>query len=268
LDYQRVLLYWRDWTLDMKREVSMKLIDSLYTTPKFTVPKDDIVKFFEQLKTRLAKRVQDASKITATEWNEASEGQREDWVMAAMKKHKLFNIDSTFKPAMKSAADDYYVLLEEMETEKQSVCASFIAGITNYTTIFAHHMAMLEGTWTVTGIHVDMAREILYDLYKNLIHWLEDKVKVGASAKQSRELFKSWKEAYKRCEVYDFEDHRGRNWVRKKSLLDTFGNIQGLSSYATTTSKFNQVFDKFETTKSKNKVFVRMKPDAGEKVIG
>ena len=125
-------------------------------------------------------------------------------------------------------------------------------------------MAMLEGVWTVTGVHVDMAREILYDLYKNLIHWLEDKVKVGASARETKELFKAWKEAYKRCEVYDFEDHRGRNWVHKKVLLDVFGNIRGLSSKATTNSKFNEVSDKFETTKSGGKVYVRMKTDITE----
>lgn len=262
--FQRVLLYWRHWTLDMKKNITMELIDSIYNDPKFTIPYDDVVEFFVQLQSRLAKRAQDANSLSPAEWNDASEGQREDWVMAAMRKKKLFNIDGTFKPALKAAADDYYALLEDMETQKQSVCASFIAGINNYTNIFAHHMAMLEGVWTVTGVHVDMAREILYDLYKNLIHWLEDKVKVGASARETKELFKAWKEAYKRCEVYDFEDHRGRNWIRKKTLLDVFGNIRGLSSKATTTSKFNEVSDKFETTKSKNKVFVRMKTDITE----
>ena len=254
----------------MKRDITFELIDSIYNDPKFTVPYDDVVGFFKDLQKRLAKRVQEVVPEidgNVLVWQDATDDQREQWVMKAMRKKKIFNIDATFKPALKAAALEYYELLENMEPQKQSVCASFIAGINNYNNVLAHHMAMIEGVWTVTGVHVDMAKEILYELYKNLIHWLEDKVKVGASAAESRKLFKAWKEAYKRCEVYDFEDHRGRDWVHKKILLDAFGSIQGLSSRSVVNTKFNQVADKFETTKSVGKVYVRMKPDALEKVI-
>ena len=124
--------------------------------------------------------------------------QREEWIM--LLKKKLFTISPSFKPAMKAAVEEYYSLIDDMDVTKQSICASFVMGLQNYTTVLAHHMAMLEETWVVTDKHVDMAKEILYDLYRNLLDWLESKVKVGQSAGEKRKLEGSWKEAFKRCE--------------------------------------------------------------------
>jgi hypothetical protein len=74
-----------------------------------------------------------------------------------------------------------------MGPEKQGICASFIMGLQNYTNVLAHHMAMVEGVWTVTGDHVDMAKEILFDLYQNLIQWLESEVKVGSGGSEKED---------------------------------------------------------------------------------
>ena len=149
-----------------------------------------------------------------------------------------------------------------MDVTKQSICASFVMGLQNYTTVLAHHMAMLEETWVVTDKHVDMAKEILYDLYRNLLDWLESKVKVGQSAGEKRKLEGSWKEAFKRCEKFDFDDHRSRGWAKKQDLFSTFGNIHNLSSKSNINNKYNQAGHMFDETTDKHRKFVRLKKSA------
>lgn len=269
--FQRVLLYWRDWTLDMKKDVAYQLADNVHSTPKFTMKYDDIVQYFVDLDKRLKKRVCDINDISPIEWDTANGEndddnavcqQREEWTMNAMK--KMFTISADYRPALKSAIDEYYSLIEDMDPKKQGVCASFIMGLQNYTNIIAHHMAMLEGTWVVTGIHVDMAKEILYDLYLNLIHWLESKVKVGTSAAETKKEEKAWREAFKRCEVFDFDDHRGRGWVKKKALYEIFGSIQNLSSETSIRERFKRSEHMFDASRDGNRQYVRIKPSARE----
>lgn len=275
--FQRVLLYWRDWTLDMKKEVAYELIDSIHEKPKFTMKYDEIVEHFKDVDKRLEtriKRLLNENNVPEYEgessWDEAEPdysiatlSQREQWIMAI--KDKLFTLGGGFKPAMKEAVDEYYQLIEDMDPKKQSVCASFIMGLQNYTTILAHHMAIMEGVWVVDAKHVDMAKEILYDLYKNLIDWLEIKVKVGQSAADKRKADNAWKEAFKRCEIFDFDDHRGRGWVKKQELFTIFGNIQNLSSKSAINQRFNASSQLFDSARDKHRIFVRLKKSAGDK---
>ena len=267
--FQRVLLYWRDWTKEMKREVGFRLVDNIHSRPEFTVSKADVIDYFIDLEKRLKKRVCDINNISVTEWNEHNaygtdpiSEQQEEWTLSAM--DDMFSISADFKPAMKGAIMEYYALTDGMDPRKESVCTSFIIGLQNYTTIIAHHMAMLEGTWTVTGIHVDMAKEILYDLFKNLIYWLESKVKIGESSKQIAKMRKGWIEAFKRCEVIDFDDHRGRGWVKKSALFDIYGSINNLSSKAGINTYFNRCEELFDKTKKGVIVYVRLKSSAKE----
>jgi len=255
----------------MKKEVAYELIDSIHEKPKFTMKYDDIVDHFVSVRRRLEKRIKrllSENNISGYEgessWDEAEPdysigilSQREQWVMAV--KDKLFTLGPGFKPAMKEAVDEYYQLIEGMDPKKQSVCASFIMGLQNYTTILAHHMAMLEDKWVVTATHVDMAKEILYDLYKNLIDWLETKVKVGQSAADKRKAENAWREAFKRCEVFDFDDHRGRGWVKKSEMFTVFGNIQNLSSHSAINQRFNASGSLFDSARDKHRIFVRLK---------
>jgi len=310
--FQRVLLYWRDWTIEMKKEVAYELIDSIHEEPKFTMQYDDVVNHFKKLDKRLkdrvikllteghndvftpktdeqikeAKKEFDNDKANASEedkckfaefvapstWDDAHPDytsatltQREEWIM--LLKKKLFTIDSSFKPAMKSAVEEYYALIEDMDATKQGICASFVMGLQNYTNVFAHHMAMLEETWVVTGKHVDMAKEILYDLYRNLLDWLESKVKVGQSAGEKRKLEGAWKEAFKRCEIFDFDDHRSRGWAKKQELFSVFGNMQNLSSKTAINTRFNQLSKLFDSTRDKHRKFVRLKKSVDDKNV-
>ena len=96
-----------------------------------------------------------------------NEDDQEQVVMTLM--HRMFTPDEAYIPALMQAIDEYYAVVEKMSPDKQGICSSFIMGLQNYTNILAHHFAMIEGSWIVTGDHVDMAKEILYDLYQNLI---------------------------------------------------------------------------------------------------
>ena len=269
--FQRVLLYWRDWTIEMKKDVAYKLADNVHSRPKFTMKYDDIVQYFVDLDKRLKKRVCELNGISVVEWDAANGEhnndaavcqEREQWTMNVI--GDMFTVSADYRPALKAAIDEYYGLIEFMDPKKQGVCASFIMGLQNYTNVIAHHMAMLEGTWVVTGIHVDMAKEILYDLYMNLIHWLESKVKVGTSAAETKKSERAWREAFKRCEVFDFDDHRGRGWAKKKAIYEIFGSIQNLSSETSIRERFKRSQEMFDETRDGNRMYVRIKASARE----
>lgn len=255
--FQRVLVYWRHWTLEMKRNIAHELADAVHNEPDFEISYDEVVEFFNNLMISLKQRVCEINGISITEWNDSVRELQEAWAVNAMP--HLFEIDSTYKSALHQAIDDYYDLVENMDPKKQGVCASFIMGLQNYTNILAHHMAMIEGVWVVTGDHIDMAKEILYDLYHNLIDWLESEVKVGMAGAAKRKLQSSWKGSYWRCEQFDFNDNRGPGWVKKATLMEMFGKAENLSSKAGINNKYNETgSEMFEETREGKSKYVRL----------
>mgnify|MGYP003137354402 FL=1 len=265
--FQRVLLYWRNWTLDMKRKVAHDLAMSVHNQPSFTVSYDEVVEYFKDLEKRLTDKICKLNGISHLEWLDAEEEMREEYTMNA--KNDMFKIDGSYIPALIEAIDDYYDLVENMDPKKQGVCASFIMGLQNYTNIIAHHMAMLEGVWVVTGKHIDMAKEILYDLYHNLIHWLESEVKVGMKAAEMRTLEKAWREAFQRTEQVQFDDNRGAGWVSKTDLLDNFGRLQNLNSNNAVLDRYRKAAEKMmDNTAEGRRKFVRLKPEYMSKYSG
>jgi hypothetical protein len=268
--FQRVLVYWRHWTLEMKREVAHELAAAVHKKPSFTISYENITDYFKELQTRLVERCCKLNGIGTTDWDEAGLAskaedeavckQQEDWTMAVMR--EMFTIDDSYIPALIQAIDEYYNIVENMDPKKQGVCASFIMGLQNYTNVIAHHMAMIEGVWVVTGQHIDMAKEILFDLYQNLIHWLESEVKVGMQAAEARQVEKTWKDVYYRTEQFDFDGHRGANWVRKTEMLTNFGTAQNLTSPTSINNRFTQVGSKmFEPTKEGRHKYLRLKDE-------
>lgn len=258
--FQRVLTYWRNWTLEMKRAIAHELAAAVHNRPEFTVSFDEVAAHFSGLQTKLRDRILKLTGLSHLEWTEMAEDDQETVVMGVM--DSMFTIDNSYIPALVAAIDEYYGLIEVMDPEKQGVCASFIMGLQNYTSVIAHHMAMIEGTWVVRGDHIDMAKEILYDLYQNLIHWLESEVKVGIGNKEKKVVQSHWKEAYQRSEKFDFDDHRGTNWVKKSELKDVFKEVSDFSSMTTINSKYNEYAVKlFEETREGVRIFCRLRPD-------
>jgi hypothetical protein len=80
---------------------------------------------------------------------------------------------------------------------------------------------MMDDTWVVTGDHLDMAKDILYDLFKNLIQWLEGEVEVGAKKMEKENHRKDWLEAYNNISPVEL-DKRGEGWRKKSAVLKQF----------------------------------------------
>ena len=258
--FQRVLTYWRHWTLDMKRTINHELAEAVHNKPEFEVPFDDVVDFFKETQKRLKRRVQELADIPPMEWDDMREDDQEAVVMSLM--HRMFTVDESYIPALMSAIDEYYSIVEPLGPDKQGICSSFIMGLQNYTNVLAHHMAMVEGVWVVTGDHIDMAREILFDLYGNLIQWLESEINIGAGNAEKKKMQGLWRKAFNQCEVFDFDDTRGQGWAKKKDMLSTFGRLANYASRGTINSKFNEYAGPmFQDTREGVGIYVRLRAE-------
>ena len=130
----------------------------------------------------------------------------------------------------------------------------------NYTVIFATHMAMMDETWEVNGDHVDMATEILYDLFKNLIQWLEGEVEIGPKVAERATQRNKWIVAFQQVEPVEL-GNRGDGWRKKGSIMSTYMTQNGV----TRGTAFNH-FSKwakniFDTAKDGKVVYLRLKEE-------
>ena len=71
-----------------------------------------------------------------------------------------------------------------------------------------------------------------------------------------------WKDAYNRCERFDFDDHRGVNWVKKAEMYKGFGNLANLSSKGSVNGKYNDYGSKmFKETREGVSKYVKLRDD-------
>ena len=274
--FQRVLLFWRNWTMDMLKGISEeRAILPWGESSEATMELTDIVEYFKELQGALTSRVLSfpyegeascgfsggdlkGTKLDILQWEELDRSEQEKHVQRIAR--KLFTKDETFNGSMLDAVDAYYSMVRGMDPKLGEVVASFIPGVVNYTIILSTHLAMVEGVWKVTGDHVHMATEILYDLFQNLILWLEEEVEVGAKAGERRSREAAWKEGFAKCEKYDLDDRRGDGWVRKSQLLEKYGQAQNLSRNSCFTH-FERGGYMFNVTREGPSIYVRLKED-------
>jgi hypothetical protein len=172
---------------------------------------------------------------------------------------EMFTADeNTFYPALYDSVDDYYSLLDNLNPSILEVVSSFIPAMENNTVVFATHMAMLEGTWVVSGNHVDYAKDILYDIFKNLILWLEDEVDIGPKMQVKSSNRNKWLKSYDSIQTIELS-HRGEGWRAKTKMMKSY-EIQNDCSPG---SAYNN-YDKwgrpmFDEAKDGRVVFVRLK---------
>jgi len=172
---------------------------------------------------------------------------------------KMFTADeNTFYPALLDAIDDYYTLLNGLNPNILEVVSSFIPAMENNTLIFATHIAMLDESWVVTGEHVDMAKDILYDIFRNLILWLEDEVEIGPKVQEKANNKSKWVNAYNAVDGVEL-GNRGDGWRSKTKVIRSYEQQNTVSQG----SAYNN-FDKwarsmFDTTKDGRVVFIRLK---------
>lgn len=256
--FQRVLLYWSHWDLGRRMNVSQLRAESAYKAiPKLSVDYSDITDYFKELEVKLRNRVLNLTETSFVEWDAMERSEQEDLLNSCM--IEAFQADdSTFYPAMYDAIEDYYSLLTGLNPAITNVVASFIPAMENNTVIFATHMAMLDDSWVVTGEHVDMAKDILYDLFKNLILWLEDEVEIGPRVAEKAAQKGKWATAYHQVPGVEL-GNKGDGWRKKTTMLKIY-STQNDCSRGSAYNNFDRWGESlFETTKDGRIVFVRMK---------
>ena len=170
----------------------------------------------------------------------------------------MFSADESFYAATLDLVEDYYALLEELSFTISDVVASFIPAMENYSVILATHIAMMENTWVITGAHLDMAKDILYDLFKNLIQWLEGEVEIGAKKALKAVHRKDWIEAFNMIAPIEL-DKKGEGWRKKAAVVKQYMANQDITR-ATAWSHFGKWAGTFfEGTKDGATVYIRMK---------
>jgi hypothetical protein len=261
--FQRVLLYWGEWDTAKRQDVSIKRMSSAFKKlPKMAVDYKEITDYFNNLQKNLRDRALNLSETTFIEWDGMDREEQEEILQSVM--HEMFTADETFYAACYDAIDDYYDLLNGLAPGIGEVVASFMPAVENYTVIFATHMAMIEGVWTVTGEHVDMAKDILYDLTRNLILWLEDEVEVGFKKTEVAEYRNKFTLSFQNTDKYDFEDSRGNGWARKEAMLKVYEERANVTRGTAWNHFTKYAKDMFDTTKSGKLVFLKLKKDKNE----
>jgi hypothetical protein len=263
--FQRVLLFWREWPRAQRRSVEeQRIVLDWEHSEKAEVSKEELVDYFLEVDSRLKARLLKLCDMSVSEWDafdpETMDGQesREDLTQQVM--GTMFGKSDDYDAARIVANDAYFEVLEHMDPMLATTVESFIVGLNNYTKIFSVHLAILDNSWIVTGDHVFMAHEIIYDMYKNLIMWLEEEVAIGAKVAQKRAKEKSWQTVYGRSEKFDFDDKRGAGWVRKAEMLSHYGKEHNLSRNAQW-SHFTKNENMFKVTREGAAVYCRLKEE-------
>ena len=227
---------------------------------------DDIALHFSGIAERTRQRLLLMSNTTDEEWDALSPAGKEEIARACM--HEMFTIDPSFEPQILASVDEYYTLVRGMEKHLSDVVCSFIPNILNYTVLFATHLALMrvmrddiphDGEWKVTGDDVEVATEMLYDIYEQLVLWLESEVEVGAKAAEKVARRDEWNNAFKACKASEIEG-RGDGWVLKNDMFDRYANQLGKSK-PTVYKRFKDVEGLFNTYRVGNSVYVRFKEE-------
>ena len=265
--FQRVLLLYRPWSDDMRQRVSERRMDGVFQDKLGDVMSvQDIADHFIRLREKTEARVLHLADLTHNEWEAYPPEAKEEIARAVM--HDMFTIDSSFKPQLLASVDEYYTLVRGMDKHLSDVVCSFIPNILNYTILFATHLACMrvmrdgigfDKEWLVTGNDVEAATEILYDIYEQLVLWLESEVEVGTKAAQKVARREEWKKAYDVCKKVEVEG-RGDGWVRKNEMFDRYGSQLGLSR-PSIYKRFSETGDLFRSAKVGTTAYVKMKEE-------
>jgi len=253
--FQRVLLYWSHWDMDMRQEVSNKRLGTFLKKSKhLDLTRDDIVDYFKTTEKRVRDRLLNLSETTWTEWCEMGREGQEDIAQQYM--WDMFTAGPNYSTALYQASDEIFERLKNMDASMSEIVASFTPAIENYLGIFSVHFAVLDEQWEVSDKHVDMSKEILLDLFDNMISWLEDSVEIGGNKAKESKIIDELVHAYSSCTEYELEGH-GDGWRRKSAMINQYTNITGVSK-STADRHFKDYKTKlFKSRKSGKRVFLK-----------
>lgn len=226
--FQRVLLYWSHWDMKRRQNVSEKRASmALKKVAPLRVKYDDIVDYFTTLDKKLKNRVLEITESSVLEWDTKSREEQEELLQDTME--SMFSgCPNSFLPSLLNSIDEYYQLLDGLGPGISDVVASFIPAMENYTVIFATHIAMMDDKWIVDGEHVRMATEILFDLFRNLISWLEGEVEIGPKMSERATQRNKWIVALQATTSYEL-GNRGDGWHAKAEVIKSYMGQTGIT---------------------------------------
>ena len=216
--FQRVLLYVAHWEMEDRRTVSVKRMSGVFKkveTDAMSV--QDLAQHFVDVQQRCRERVFNLAEIDGDEWYALSDTQQQKKAELVM--HEMFDTDNEWDVALQGCVDEFYSLLTGLDAKMCDIVCSFMPNIENHLCLFAAHLALTEGTWTVRGEHLEMSLEILYDTYERLITWLESDVEIGQARRDKLAKMAGWKNAFGHCEKVDLGEKHGDNWVQKSAMF-------------------------------------------------
>ena len=239
--FQRVLLLIRPWPIERREQVSEERMNTAFKRPpEYDVTMDDFTEYFSAIRKILRARTCTLAGIGDFEWNSMTDDDREKIAQQIM--YDFWQVDSSYHPLLNSHKDHMYELVRMMDPKMADVVCAFIPNLLNYTNIFAVHLGLLEAydrhsgdldamakdpaTFTFTGDHVEMAAEIIYDLYEELVTWLESEVELESVAKDRKARKAAWKKAWSASKLTSIEGHQG-DWVRKSELMSVYAKQNG-----------------------------------------
>ena len=255
--FQRVLLYWAHWDMGMRQDVSTTRLGTFWKKPvENDLSKDDICDYYKNTEKRIRDRLLNMSEVTFTQWSEMTDDERETTVQQYM--WDMFKPGLNYTIALYNQSDKIYEQLTNMHPAMSEIVASFTPGIENYLGIISLHMALLDESWEINDEHVDMAGEILIDLFQNLISWLEDSVEIGGNKAKEGKLLESMLKSYNSCADYEIEGS-GDGWRRQSAVWNTYMADTGVSK-STAQRHFKDYSNKiFVTRKQGKRVYYRHK---------
>ena len=263
--FQRVLLYYRHWDMDERQDVSNRRLGTFFArSEESDITKDDLYDYFlttdKRIRDRLITLQDKAStgQYTFTHWQEESDEEKEDIVQKHM--WEMFTPAPDYQTALYQASDEIYELLNKMSPAMSEIVASFTPAIENYLGIFSVHMAILDEKWVVTAEHIDLAHEILFDLFQNLISWLEDSVEVGGNKQKEAKIHDAMIVAYGGCTPHELDTH-GDGWRLKNMFISEYQQKSKVSKSTAERHFKDYRGSLFDSKKAGGRVFIRKKGD-------
>ena len=225
--FQRVFLYQNDVAVETRHTVSEHRMSGVYVpVPEQIWSYEDLARVIIEIRDEVSGRLFEVAGISKEEWEELTDEERE--TTAIRYAHSLFETGPSYHPALLSAVDDYYELIQSVQNETvRETALSFIPNVENYTVIFANLIAATMRSKVITATHVQMATEIIYDNLHNLIIWLENKQDFRVSKKREHE-HRAWKAAYNKCDR-KIHDRSKKEVVKKADIEKAYSGLHGVS---------------------------------------
>lgn len=264
--FQRVLLLIRPWPIERREQVSEQRTNTAFKRPPvYEYNIVDFERYYRTLREACQSRVCQLAGITSNDWAKKSSEDKETIVQSVM--YDMFSADRSFYALMASHKDHMYELVRMMDEKMADVVCAFIPNLLNYTISIATHFALLDEyttaesihDWKVSGDHVEMAAEIIYDLYEELVTWLESEVELEqvSKARKGREM--AWMDAYNKCKLMAVEGKSG-DWVRKSDLMNAYAKMNGNISRNTQFLHFKDAKNIFNETNLGVTKYVQLVP--------